>query len=173
MRGINYSSARGRSPSRRAIGRTIATLIASQLPPTAWHAAIRDPRSPMRSAFADPCAHRLTLKGPTMRDTATHLKRNRHHHDHDHSTRGQPRVDPQSDPRPFSETLSFVKPPVLRSCFPSFVSCLLQKDVKASQLPRPAQHPDKNSPQRFRRSRSAWGLSGIPLYFLFRAPSWC
>ena len=49
-----------------------ATLIASQLPPTAWHAAIGDPS--VADAICDRLihrAHRLTLKGPTMRDPAT------------------------------------------------------------------------------------------------------
>jgi DNA replication protein DnaC len=46
-----------------------ATLIASQLPPTAWHAAIGEPS--VADAICDRLlhrAHRLTLKGPTMRD---------------------------------------------------------------------------------------------------------
>src|SRR6266852_5897604 len=46
-----------------------ATLIASQLPSTAWHAAIGDPS--VADAICDRVihqAHRLTLKGPTMRD---------------------------------------------------------------------------------------------------------
>jgi DNA replication protein DnaC len=45
-----------------------ATLIASQLPPTAWHAAIGEPS--VADAICDRLihrAHRLTLKGPTMR----------------------------------------------------------------------------------------------------------
>ena len=49
-----------------------STLIASQLPPTAWHAAIGDPS--VADAICDRLihrAHRLTLKGPTMRDPAT------------------------------------------------------------------------------------------------------
>jgi DNA replication protein DnaC len=49
-----------------------STLIASQLPPTAWHAAIGDPS--VADAICDRVihrAHRLTLKGPTMRDPAT------------------------------------------------------------------------------------------------------
>jgi DNA replication protein DnaC len=48
-----------------------ATLIASQLPPTAWHAAIGEPS--VADAICDRLihrAHRLTLKGPTMRDPA-------------------------------------------------------------------------------------------------------
>jgi len=46
-----------------------STLIASQLPPTAWHAAIGEPT--VADAICDRLvhrAHRLTLKGPTMRD---------------------------------------------------------------------------------------------------------
>jgi DNA replication protein DnaC len=46
-----------------------STLIASQLPPTAWHAAIGEPS--VADAICDRLihrAHRLTLKGPTMRD---------------------------------------------------------------------------------------------------------
>ena len=46
-----------------------STLIASQLPPTAWHAAIGEPS--VADAICDRVlhhAHRLTLKGPTMRD---------------------------------------------------------------------------------------------------------
>ena len=46
-----------------------ATLIASQLPPTAWHAAIGEPS--VADAICDRLvhrAHRLTLNGPTMRD---------------------------------------------------------------------------------------------------------
>jgi DNA replication protein DnaC len=49
-----------------------ATLIASQLPPTAWHAAIGEPT--VADAICDRLIHRaqrLTLKGPTMRDPAT------------------------------------------------------------------------------------------------------
>lgn len=49
-----------------------STLIASQLPPTAWHAAIGEPT--VADAICDRVlhhAHRLTLKGPTMRDPAT------------------------------------------------------------------------------------------------------
>jgi DNA replication protein DnaC len=49
-----------------------STLIASQLPPTAWHAAIGEPS--VADAICDRVlhqAHRLTLKGPTMRDPAT------------------------------------------------------------------------------------------------------
>jgi DNA replication protein DnaC len=49
-----------------------STLIASQLPPTAWHAAISEPS--VADAVYDRVnhrAHRLTLKGPTMRDTGT------------------------------------------------------------------------------------------------------
>jgi DNA replication protein DnaC len=49
-----------------------STLVASQLPPTAWHAAIGEPS--VADAICDRlihCAHRLTLKGPTMRDPAT------------------------------------------------------------------------------------------------------
>ena len=49
-----------------------ATLIASQLPPTAWHAAIGEPS--VADAICDRVihqAHRLTLKGPTMRDPGT------------------------------------------------------------------------------------------------------
>jgi DNA replication protein DnaC len=46
-----------------------STLIASQLPPTAWHVAIGEPS--VADAICDRLihrAHRLTLKGPTMRD---------------------------------------------------------------------------------------------------------
>jgi DNA replication protein DnaC len=46
-----------------------STLIASQLPPPAWHAAIGEPS--VADAICDRLvhrAHRLTLKGPTMRD---------------------------------------------------------------------------------------------------------
>jgi len=46
-----------------------STLIASQLPPTAWHGAIGDPT--IADAICDRLihrAHKLTLKGPTMRD---------------------------------------------------------------------------------------------------------
>src|SRR5437867_1527130 len=46
-----------------------STLIASQLPPTAWHAAIGEPT--VADAICDReihQSHRLTLKGPTMRD---------------------------------------------------------------------------------------------------------
>ncbi len=49
-----------------------STLIASQLPPTAWHAAIGEPS--VADAICDRVlhqAHRLTLKGPTMRDPGT------------------------------------------------------------------------------------------------------
>ena len=49
-----------------------STLIASQLPPTAWHAAIGEPS--VADAICDRLihrAHRLTLKGPTMRDPDT------------------------------------------------------------------------------------------------------
>jgi DNA replication protein DnaC len=49
-----------------------ATLIASQLPPTAWHAAIGEPS--VADAICDRLihrAHKLTLKGPTMRDPGT------------------------------------------------------------------------------------------------------
>ena len=49
-----------------------STLIASQLPPTAWHAAIGEPS--VADAICDRLIHRaqrLTLKGPTMRDPAT------------------------------------------------------------------------------------------------------
>jgi DNA replication protein DnaC len=49
-----------------------STLIASQLPPTAWHAAIGEPT--VADAICDRLvhrAHRLTLKGPTMRDPDT------------------------------------------------------------------------------------------------------
>jgi DNA replication protein DnaC len=49
-----------------------STLIASQLPPTAWHAAIGEPS--VADAICDRLvhrAHKLTLKGPTMRDPAT------------------------------------------------------------------------------------------------------
>jgi len=45
-----------------------STLIASQLPPTAWHAAIGEPS--VADAICDRSLHRanrLTLKGPTMR----------------------------------------------------------------------------------------------------------
>src|SRR6266851_4396818 len=53
-----------------------STLIASQLPPTAWHAAIGEPS--VAAAICDRLihqAHRLTLKGPTMRGPA---RRRRH-----------------------------------------------------------------------------------------------
>jgi DNA replication protein DnaC len=49
-----------------------STLIASQLPPTAWHAAIGEPS--VADAICDRVmhrAHKLTLKGPTMRDPDT------------------------------------------------------------------------------------------------------
>lgn len=49
-----------------------STLIASQLPPTAWHGAIGEPT--VADAICDRLihrAHRLTLKGPTMRDPDT------------------------------------------------------------------------------------------------------
>jgi DNA replication protein DnaC len=49
-----------------------ATRMASQLPPTAWHAAIGEPS--VAEAIGDrliPHAHRLTLKGPTRRDPGT------------------------------------------------------------------------------------------------------
>src|SRR5262249_26762099 len=49
-----------------------STLIATQLPPTAWHAAIGDPS--VGDAICDRLvhrAHKLTLKGPTMRDPTT------------------------------------------------------------------------------------------------------
>lgn len=49
-----------------------STLIATQLPPAAWHAAIGDPS--VADAICDRLvhrAHKLTLKGPTMRDPAT------------------------------------------------------------------------------------------------------
>ena len=49
-----------------------STLIASQFPPTAWHAAIGEPS--VADAICDRLihhAHRLTLKGPTMRDPGT------------------------------------------------------------------------------------------------------
>lgn len=49
-----------------------STLIASQLPPTAWHTAIGEPS--VADAICDRLihqAHRLTLKGPTMRDPGT------------------------------------------------------------------------------------------------------
>jgi DNA replication protein DnaC len=50
----------------------VSTLIASQLPPTAWHAAIGEPS--VADAICDRVihrAHKLTLKGPTMRDPET------------------------------------------------------------------------------------------------------
>ena len=50
----------------------VSTLIASQLPPTAWHAAIGEPS--VADAICDRLihrAHKLTLKGPTMRDPGT------------------------------------------------------------------------------------------------------
>jgi DNA replication protein DnaC len=49
-----------------------STLIATQLPPTAWHAALGEPS--VADAICDRLihrAHRLTLKGPTMRDPDT------------------------------------------------------------------------------------------------------
>jgi DNA replication protein DnaC len=49
-----------------------STLIASQLPSTAWHAAIGEPS--VADAICDRLihrAHRLILKGPTMRDPET------------------------------------------------------------------------------------------------------
>jgi DNA replication protein DnaC len=49
-----------------------STLIASQLPPTAWHAGIGEPS--VADAICDRLlhrAHRLALKGPTMRDPGT------------------------------------------------------------------------------------------------------
>src|SRR5262249_7568288 len=49
-----------------------STLIASQLPATAWHAAIGEPS--VADAICDRLIHRahtLTLKGPTMRDPET------------------------------------------------------------------------------------------------------
>jgi DNA replication protein DnaC len=49
-----------------------STLVASQLPPTAWHAAIGEPS--VADAICDRLihrAHKLTLKGPTMRDPET------------------------------------------------------------------------------------------------------
>src|SRR5206468_8178804 len=49
-----------------------STLVASQLPPTAWHAAIGEPS--VADAICDRLihrAHKLTLKGPTMRDPDT------------------------------------------------------------------------------------------------------
>jgi DNA replication protein DnaC len=49
-----------------------ATLIASQLPPTAWHAAIGEPS--VADAICDRLfhrAHKLALKGPTMRGPET------------------------------------------------------------------------------------------------------
>ena len=49
-----------------------STLIASQLPPSAWHAGIGEPS--IADAMCDRLlhrAHRLTLKGPTMRDPGT------------------------------------------------------------------------------------------------------
>lgn len=49
-----------------------STLIASQLPPPAWHGAIGEPS--VADAICDRLIHRaqrLTLKGPTMRDPAT------------------------------------------------------------------------------------------------------
>ena len=49
-----------------------ATLIASQLPPTAWHAAIGEPS--VADAICDRLihrAHKLALKGPTMRGPDT------------------------------------------------------------------------------------------------------
>ena len=55
-----------------------STLIASQLPPTAWHAAIGEPS--VADAICDRLihqAHRLTLKGPTMRDPGTDAGRRR------------------------------------------------------------------------------------------------
>ena len=53
-----------------------ATLMASQLPPTAWQAAIGEPR--VADAICDRLlhrAHRLTLKGPTMRDPEVRRKK--------------------------------------------------------------------------------------------------
>jgi DNA replication protein DnaC len=53
-----------------------ATLIASQLPSTAWHAAIGEPS--VADAICDRLlhrAHRLTLKGPTMRDPEVRRKK--------------------------------------------------------------------------------------------------
>lgn len=55
-----------------------STLIASQLPPTAWHAAIGEPS--VADAICDRVihrAHRLTLKGPTMRDPDVKGKKGR------------------------------------------------------------------------------------------------
>jgi DNA replication protein DnaC len=49
-----------------------STVIASQLPPTAWHAAIGEPS--VADAICDRLihrAHKLTLKGGTMRDPDT------------------------------------------------------------------------------------------------------
>ncbi len=49
-----------------------STLIASQLPPSAWHAAIGEPS--IADAICDRLihrAHKLALKGPTMRDPET------------------------------------------------------------------------------------------------------
>ena len=49
-----------------------STLIAGQLPPAAWHAAIGEPS--VADAICDRLihrAHKLTLKGPTMRDPGT------------------------------------------------------------------------------------------------------
>jgi DNA replication protein DnaC len=49
-----------------------STVIATQLPPTAWHAAIGEPS--VADAICDRLihrAHKLTLKGPTMRDPDT------------------------------------------------------------------------------------------------------
>src|SRR6266487_3482511 len=49
-----------------------STLMASQLPPTAWHAAIGEPS--VADAICDRLihhAHRLTPKRPTMRDPGT------------------------------------------------------------------------------------------------------
>ena len=78
-----------------------STLIASQLPPTAWHAAIGEPS--VADAICDRVihqAHRLTLKGPTMRDPGTR-RGTKAPHDPAPAARGggMPPVDPTADRR--------------------------------------------------------------------------
>jgi DNA replication protein DnaC len=64
------------SKSSRIAASAAPTLIASQLPPTAWHAAIGEPS--VADAICDRLlhrGHRLTLKGPTMRDPEVRRKK--------------------------------------------------------------------------------------------------
>ena len=84
-----------------------STLIASQLPPTAWHAAIGEPS--VADAICDRLihrAHRLTLKGPTMRDPGT--RRGKAPHDRERRRAG----DAAGRPRRRSSILGHPRGPI-------------------------------------------------------------